>query len=127
MGSRMRPSAPQRGEQPQVCASHWAEEVYYLKVVMVQHAGHGGGNSRVPLPVAWHFSARCLFSSMFSLSASDRDSLEESPLLRSAEHRRGLAAPGFLGVKLSNYKLLVSFFGNFMPKFCFSSKLKVND
>lgn len=84
----------------------------------------GRGHSQVLLPVAWHFSARCLFFSMFSLSALDWASLEEISLLRSAKRRRGLAAPGFLGGKLSNCKLLLSFFGNFNAKVLFFFKAK---
>lgn len=82
------------------------------------------GHFHVLLPVAWHFSARCLFFSMFSLSALDWVSLEESSLLRSAKHHRGLAAPGFLGGKLSNCKLLLVFFGNFSAKVLFFFKAK---
>lgn len=124
MCSRMWPPCSKpRGTASGLCISPGAGGSLFEKCHSAMSRAERG-HSHIPLPVAWHSSARCLFFSMFSLSALDWVSLEESSLLRSAKHHRGLAAPGFLGGKLSNCKLLLLFFGNFSAKVLFFFKAK---
>lgn len=88
-------------------------------------AMHRARKGHLWCPTACGLSLLCQVPVLFCvLSAWDCESLEESPLLHSAEHRRGLPAPGFLGAKLSNYKLLLSFFWQFRAEVLLLVKAK---
>lgn len=127
MGTRMWPSAPHPREQHQVQVSRCTEEVGYSSWCNTWGREWVSPVSRcmwlVTSPPRAYFSP-CLLCLPYRLGLR-LPGEEPTPALHKAPRR-----PGCTWVsrsKIKQLQIVTLIFGNFMQKFCFSSKLKVND
>lgn len=116
-------------EHHHVWVSCCTEEVCYLQGVMMQCTGQGASASCVPLCTTCQSSTNCLCS-LCSLClpyclGSVLPGEQPTPLLCRAPWRPGCTCVS--RSKMKQLQIVTLVFGNFMQKFCFSSKLKVND